>query len=50
MPYGTRVKLRLVHNFHITDGLISREIGYEMWLADDDDAADTNPQAAQTAG
>jgi hypothetical protein len=30
-PVGTRVKMRLIHNFHIRDGLISREIGYEVW-------------------
>jgi hypothetical protein len=23
--------MRLIHNFHIRDGLISREIGYEVW-------------------
>ncbi|MGW1743561.1 nuclear transport factor 2 family protein [Nocardia sp. NPDC001965] len=32
VPFGSEVEMRLVHNFHITDGLISREIGYEMWL------------------
>jgi len=32
---GTRVKMRLLHNFHITDGLIAREIGYEIWRRDD---------------
>jgi hypothetical protein len=25
------VQMRLIHNFHIRDGLISREIGYEVW-------------------
>jgi ketosteroid isomerase-like protein len=30
-PIGTKVKMRLIHNFHIHDGLISREIGYEVW-------------------
>jgi hypothetical protein len=30
-PIGTRVQMRLIHNFHIRDGLISREIGYEVW-------------------
>jgi hypothetical protein len=30
-PIGTKVKMRLIHNFHIRDGLISREIGYEVW-------------------
>jgi ketosteroid isomerase-like protein len=31
MPIGTRVRMRLIHNFHIRDGLISKEIGYEVW-------------------
>ena len=31
-PVGTRVLMRIVHNFHIQDGLIIRENGYEMWL------------------
>jgi hypothetical protein len=31
LPIGTRVRMRLIHNFHIRDGLISREIGYEVW-------------------
>jgi ketosteroid isomerase-like protein len=30
-PLGTKVKMRLIHNFHIRDGLIAREIGYEVW-------------------
>jgi hypothetical protein len=30
-PIGTKVRMRLIHNFHIRDGLISREIGYEVW-------------------
>lgn len=30
-PVGTKIKMRLVHNFHIRDGLISKEIGYEVW-------------------
>lgn len=34
LPIGTRVRLRLVHNFHIRDGLISKEIGYEVWGRD----------------
>lgn len=33
-PVGTRVKMRLLHSFHILDGLIEREIGYEIWLRD----------------
>ncbi|MHA3790087.1 nuclear transport factor 2 family protein [Sphingomonas sp. YL-JM2C] len=33
-PVGTFVKMRLVHVFHIDDGLISREIGYECWAID----------------
>jgi hypothetical protein len=35
VPIGTKVKLRLLHNFHIHDGLIAREIGYEVWLRDE---------------
>jgi len=35
VPIGTKVKLRLLHNFHIRDGLIAREIGYEIWLRDE---------------
>jgi hypothetical protein len=31
MPIGTKVKMRLIHNFHVRDGLISKEIGYEVW-------------------
>lgn len=34
-PIGTKVKLRLLHNFHIRDGMIAREIGYEIWLRDE---------------
>jgi hypothetical protein len=34
LPVGTRIAMRLVHNFHIQDGLIIREIGYEMWRPD----------------
>lgn len=30
-PIGTKVKMRLVHIFHIRDVRISREIGYEGW-------------------
>jgi hypothetical protein len=33
-PLGTHVKMRLLHSFHIRDGLIEREIGYEIWLRD----------------
>ncbi|WP_375402988.1 nuclear transport factor 2 family protein [uncultured Sphingomonas sp.] len=33
-PVGTDVKMRLVHIFHIEDGLISKEIGYECWTID----------------
>ena len=33
-PVGTKVKMRLLHNFHIRDGMIAREIGYEVWLKD----------------
>jgi len=34
-PVGTRVRMRLVHSFHIRDGLIAKEIGYEVWGRDD---------------
>jgi len=34
-PVGTKVKMRLLHNFHIRDGMIAREIGYEVWLKDE---------------
>ncbi len=34
-PVGTRIKMRLVHNFHIRDGMIEKEIGYEVWLRDE---------------
>ena len=30
-PVGTRVNMRLLHNFHIRDGMIAKEIGYEVW-------------------
>ena len=33
-PIGTKVKMRLLHNFHIRDGMIAREIGYEIWRRD----------------
>lgn len=35
VPIGTKVKLRLLHNFHIQDGMIAKEIGYEIWLRDE---------------
>ena len=31
VPVGTRVSMRLIHSFHIQDGLIIRENGYEIW-------------------
>jgi len=34
LPTGTRVAMRLIHNFHIKDGLIIRENGYEIWRPD----------------
>jgi hypothetical protein len=34
VPVGTKVRIRLMHNFHIRDGLISKEIGYEIWQLD----------------
>jgi hypothetical protein len=30
-PIGTKVKMRLLHDFHIHDGMIAKEIGYEVW-------------------
>jgi hypothetical protein len=33
-PMGTKVKMRLLHNFHIRDGMIAKEIGYEVWRCD----------------
>lgn len=33
-PIGTKVKMRLLHNFHIRDGMIAKEIGYEVWRRD----------------
>ena len=32
---GDRVALRLVHVFHMRDGLISREIVHELWTIDE---------------
>ena len=34
-PVGTKVKMRLLHNFHIRDGMIAKEIGYEVWGRDE---------------
>jgi len=34
-PIGTKVKMRLLHNFHVRDGLIAKEIGCEIWLRDE---------------
>jgi hypothetical protein len=34
-PLGTKVKMRLVHIFHIRDKLIAREVGYELWTKDE---------------
>lgn len=36
LPVGTRVKMRLVHIFHVRDGLIAKEVGYESWMVDDE--------------
>ena len=33
-PIGTKVNMRLLHNFHIRDGRIAKEIGYEVWRRD----------------
>ena len=35
VPIGTKVKMRLLHNFHIRNGMIAKEIGYEIWRRDD---------------
>jgi hypothetical protein len=35
VPIGSKVKMRLLHNFHIRDGMIAKEIGYEIWLRDE---------------
>lgn len=35
-PIGTTVDMRLIHSFHIRDGLIEREIGYEVWRRSND--------------
>jgi hypothetical protein len=29
------VRMRLLHNFHIRDGMIAKEIGYEIWGRDE---------------
>jgi hypothetical protein len=34
-PIGTKVNMRLLHNFHIRDGMIAKEIGYEVWRKDE---------------
>jgi hypothetical protein len=34
LPIGTKVRMRLLHNFHIRDGMIEKEIGYEIWRKD----------------
>jgi hypothetical protein len=34
-PIGTKVKMRLLHNFHIRDGMIAKEIGYEIGRCDE---------------
>ncbi len=33
-PIGTKVKMRLLHNSHLCDGIIAEEIGYEVWRCD----------------
>ena len=35
LPVGSKVIMRLLHNFHIKDGMIAREIGYEIWRHDE---------------
>jgi hypothetical protein len=34
-PIGTKVKMRLLHNFQIRDAMIAKEIGYEIWRRDE---------------
>ena len=34
-PIGAKVKMCLLHNFHIRDGMIAKEIGYEVWRCDE---------------
>lgn len=34
VPVGSRVKLHLIHHFHIRDGLIAREKVFEIWQAE----------------
>jgi hypothetical protein len=34
-PIGTKVRMRLLHDFHIRDGMIAKEIGYEVWRRDE---------------
>ena len=34
-PIGTKVKMRLLHNFHIRDGMIAKDNGYEVWRSDE---------------
>lgn len=33
LPRGSRVELRLIHHFHMRDGLIAREELFEVWKA-----------------
>jgi hypothetical protein len=35
LAIGTNVKMGLLHNFHIRDGMIAKKIGYEMWRHDE---------------
>jgi hypothetical protein len=34
-PIGTKVKMRLLYDFHIRDGMIAKETGYEVWRRDE---------------
>jgi hypothetical protein len=34
-PIGAKVKMRLLHNFHILEGMIAKEIGNEIWRRDE---------------
>ena len=33
-PIGTKVRMRQLHNYHLRDGIIAKEIGYEVWRCD----------------
>jgi hypothetical protein len=33
-PIGTKVRMRLLHDFHMRDGVAVKNIGYEVWRRD----------------